>query len=125
MLLDTLGVDVNQADLAGEAPLHAACLGGHEGTVLLLLRSAASVNLPQPDGTTPLLLACLAGHAGLAQALLQHGADAAHARHDGKAALQLAEEAVRQSRLHPRRCTARRRRPRHTRERAPHRLSPC
>ena len=69
------GVALDQPDIDGERPLHAAVRQGQTRTARLLLDKGADVNRPSRQGLSPLLLAAALGHAELSGLLLQAGAD--------------------------------------------------
>jgi hypothetical protein len=69
------GAPLDEADVDGETPLHAALRHGHAATARLLVRCGADVGRASVHGVTPLLLAASSGHADLTAALLQAGAD--------------------------------------------------
>jgi FOG: Ankyrin repeat len=74
-LLDA-GVDVNQTDADGFAPVHIAASWGNEEALALLLARGANPNLPGGDeDMTPLACAASDGNTGIARLLLKHGAD--------------------------------------------------
>jgi len=70
------GCDVNQQNLEGWSPLHAAADRGHKEVVELLVETfKANVNLQNKQGTTPLYHACEHGRYEVAKYLIEHGAD--------------------------------------------------
>lgn len=75
-LLCKRGANVNQQNLEGWSPLHAASSQGHKEVCELLVDSfGAKVNVTNKQGTTPLYHACEHGHYAVAKFLLEHGAD--------------------------------------------------
>jgi ankyrin repeat protein len=102
MLLDK-GADPNQLAKQpedeitwGTTALTAACRGGHEPVVQILMRAGADVNAPpaENDRRTALQASCEGGHESIVELLLQAGADvnAPPVEHDGRTALQAACE---------------------------------
>lgn len=69
------GADVQQSDIDGETPLHAAVRGGYADMVALLLKHGAVVRARQADGLEPLSLAVLLRRFHLVRPLLERGAD--------------------------------------------------
>ncbi|GAA5931472.1 hypothetical protein JCM3775_006864 [Rhodotorula graminis] len=66
---DGKGVDLNERDSYGYAPLHLATDRGHADVVKALLAHGADRSLPDEDGNTALDLARLAEHADLVELL--------------------------------------------------------
>jgi len=74
-LLD-IGVEVNGFDNKGETMLYAACKGGQDEVVILLLEAGADVNTATAFmNSTPLHAACAAGHPEIVGLLLRASAD--------------------------------------------------
>ena len=59
----------------GVTALHVAALGGHIGTVMLLVSAGAMVNVTDDEGMTPLTNALKGSHDSVAAYLVEHGAD--------------------------------------------------
>jgi len=75
-VLGKRGCDVNQQNLEGWSPLHAASDRGHKEVVEILVGTfKAKINIQCKQGTTPLYHACEHGHADVAKYLIDHGAD--------------------------------------------------
>ena len=72
--LAALGDPLDEADIDGETPLHAALRQGHVQTAALLVARGADANRAARHGVTPLQLAAAGGHAELAALLLRAGA---------------------------------------------------
>ena len=66
---------LDEPDIDGETPLHAAVRPGHVRTARLLLSMGADANRATRQGQSPLLLAVAGGHVELTGLLLQAGAD--------------------------------------------------
>ena len=92
------GADLNTR-LRGAQPLHYAAKAGHTGTLAVLLKSKAPVNVPNSDGETPLFYVFKAGKradVGTAfQLLLEGGADVHHEDKQGRTPWQMAQRLVR------------------------------
>ena len=71
------------ADARGLTPLHGACLGGHEGTVVLLLLLGAEVAVADAEGWSPLQCAVRSDSAMCVEALVRAGADVSWRNRDG------------------------------------------
>jgi len=70
-LVEIEGCDINQADTAGNTPLHWASSNGHEGVVKILLgRHDINPDKPDNDGETPLLRGASRGHEVVVKMLL-------------------------------------------------------
>ena len=74
-LLAARGAVLDEPDIDGETPLHAAVRPGHVRTARLLLSMGADANRATRQGQSPLLLAVAGGHVELTGLLLQAGAD--------------------------------------------------
>lgn len=68
------GDPLDEADIDGETPLHAALRQGQVQTAALLVARGADANRAARHGVTPLQLAAAGGHAELAALLLRAGA---------------------------------------------------
>jgi hypothetical protein len=86
------GEALDEADIDGDTPLHAALRRGHVATATLLVTRGADAGRASAHGVTPLLLAASAGHADLTAALLQAGADPNAQDQFGRTALLAAAE---------------------------------
>jgi hypothetical protein len=73
--LGARGAALDEPDIDGETPLHAAVRQGHVQTTRLLLAKGADCNRATREGLSPLLLAVAGGHSELTGLLLQAGAD--------------------------------------------------
>ncbi|MTI12688.1 ankyrin repeat domain-containing protein [Sansalvadorimonas verongulae] len=76
ILVNTQGVDVNQAQYNDFTPLFLAAQNGHAKIVELLLRAQRiAVNWAQSDGSTALFIAAQNGYPDIVEMLLTGGAD--------------------------------------------------
>lgn len=71
----TQEVSVEEADAAGNTPLHVASALGHEAVVRWLLAQRAPLNLQNRDLKTPLITAVQQGELAVVKLLLAQGAD--------------------------------------------------
>ena len=69
------GADVSRGGTDGTTPLFAACQGGNEEIVTLLIKNGANVSQGNIDGITPFFVACLNGHMSIVTLLIDQGAD--------------------------------------------------
>lgn len=90
MLLEE--ANVNKCSKEGDAPLHYACMEGHESIVKMLLQNNANVNHLNKKGWTPLMFACKHGYRDIVKFLLEHGADATWYSNDRWYPLKLAKK---------------------------------
>ena len=77
-------------DLKGRTLLSAACGGGHDTLVHILLTRKASVDTQDGNGATPLMWAAIGGHSKVIQRLLRSGAQLGLRGANGFSALQMA-----------------------------------
>lgn len=69
------GVNANQSDFSGNAPLFHAVCNGDVDSVHLLLRQGALTNQRNLDGKTPLYAAIISNNVKIIKALIRNGAD--------------------------------------------------
>jgi ankyrin repeat protein len=69
------GADVNEKDVAGEAPLHIAVIEGYRDIASLLIEKGAEVNIGDARGLTPLHAAAWRGYRDAVVLLIASGAD--------------------------------------------------
>ena len=69
------GVNLNEKDLSGASPLHAAAEHGHSEMAILLIGSGANVNEVTTTKKTPLHKAAVEGRDAIVDILIQNGAD--------------------------------------------------
>ena len=74
-ILEVCGVDTNQQNGYGEAPLHLAAWYGHLEVVRTLLGHSADLNAVDRDNVTPLHKASQSGHFDIVRLLIQTGAE--------------------------------------------------
>lgn len=70
--------DPNGLDERGRTALFIACMHGHVGVAMTLLRAGALVNLRTPEGESPLDVALQGGDSALLRELFWAGADLDH-----------------------------------------------
>jgi ankyrin repeat protein len=83
-------VDVNQAAIDGDRPIHIACVRGNLDDVVALFVGGADVNAAGDLGYTPLHHAASRGHMDIAKVLLNHGADVTAKNEFGQTPIDLA-----------------------------------
>lgn len=84
---------LNQPNLHGHSPLHAAILNNNLEAVQALIDEGADMRLTDFHGKNALHLAAARGYAHIVQALLAAGADKTSKTSDGKTALELTQDA--------------------------------
>lgn len=88
-----LNAPINEANEAGQMPLHLACSGGGSLEIISALqRACADLNAPDGNGDTPLHYAVLSGQQDIAEFLLDNGAEISSKGAHGKTPLHLATE---------------------------------
>lgn len=82
------GAPVDQANHAGDMPLHIAAQEGHNACIFELLSAGAPIDWRSPvGGASALMFACQAGHDNSVDLLLRARADTDVLNHDGNSAL--------------------------------------
>lgn len=84
------GLEINQAGMFGNAPLHVACVRGSVDEVEALIDGGADLNIKGENGNTPLHEAAIQGHLDVVKVLIQNGARKDIVNDDGKSAFDVA-----------------------------------